>query len=152
LIGREQAIATLCAMVRRADVRHVTLTGPGGIGKTRLGFQVAAELLDDFVNGVYFVDLAPLRDPNLVASSIAQTLGLREAVGQPLLERLRSYLHDKALLLLLDNFEQVADAASLLAELLAGCPLLKIVVTSRASLHLRGEKEFPVSPLALPDS
>jgi predicted ATPase/class 3 adenylate cyclase len=150
LIGREQAIATICATVRRADVRHVTLTGPGGTGKTRLGLQVAAELLDDFVNGVYFVNLAPLRDPTLVASTIAQTLGLREAGGQPLLERLRAYFHDKALLLLLDNFEQVADAAPLLAELLATCPLLKIVVTSRALLHLRGEKEFPVSPLSLP--
>ncbi|MDQ2997315.1 MAG: NB-ARC domain-containing protein, partial [Chloroflexota bacterium] len=143
--------ATVCDLLRHPKVRLVTLTGPGGIGKTRLGFQVAAELLDDFVHGVFFVNLAPIRDPNLVASVVAQTLGLSETGDQPLQERLQYYLRNKQLLLLLDNFEQVTDAAPLVAELLSSCPKVKILVTSRVSLHLRGEQEFAVPPLALPD-
>jgi predicted ATPase len=151
LIGREREVADVTALLRRGDVRLVTLTGPGGTGKTRLGFQIAAELLDDFAEGTYFVDLAPISDPDLVASVIAQTLGARETGGRPLVELLNTYLREKHLLLLLDNFEQVLSAAPLVAGLLAAAPRLKVLVTSREVLHLRSEKEFPVPPLELPD-
>jgi len=151
LIGREREIADVTVLLRRADVRLLTLSGPGGTGKTRLGLQVTAELLDDFVDGAYFVDLAPISDPALVASTIAQTLGMKESAGQPLAERLKEYLREKHLLLLLDNFEQVLSAAPMVAELLAAAPRLKALITSREVLHLRGEKEFPVPPLELPD-
>jgi predicted ATPase/class 3 adenylate cyclase len=151
LIGREQAIVTICAMVRRTDVRHVTLTGPGGTGKTRLGLQVAAELLADFEDGVYFVNLAPLSNPDLVVATIAQALDVQERGGQPLIERLNEYLHGKHLLLVLDNFEQVVEAAPLVGALLAAAPHLKALVTSREPLHLTGEHEYAVPPLLLPD-
>jgi predicted ATPase len=117
-----------------------------------LALQVATCLLDEFIAGVFFVDLAPIRDPTLVASTIAHALGLREDAGQPLLEGLKEYLGDRSqCLLLLDNFEQLLSAAPLVAELLAAAPGLKVLITSRAVLHLRGEKAFPVSPLAAPD-
>lgn len=120
LLGREQQVASTCALLRRANVRLlVTLSGPGGIGKTRLSLQVAAELLDAFSDGVYFVDLAPIREPALVISQIATTLGVKEAGSQPLLATLKDYLRDRQTLLLLDNFEQAIDAAPLVAELLA---------------------------------
>jgi predicted ATPase/transcriptional regulator with XRE-family HTH domain len=151
LIGREQECAALGHLLRRSDTRLVTLSGPGGIGKTRLGLQVAAELIEDFPDGVYVVELAPIREPTLVSSAIAQTLGLRETGGQPLLTQLKQFLGDKRLLLLLDNFEHLLDAAPLVAELLAGAARLKVLATSREQLHLRGEKEVVVPPLALPD-
>src|SRR6266508_1873801 len=150
LIGRDQAIATVCSMLRRADVRLVTLTGPGGTGKTRLALQTAAELLDDFKDGVWFVNLAPIGDPNLVAATAAQTLGINESAGRSLLDQLKDYLREKQLLLLLDNFEQVAEAAPLVSELLTVAPGLKALVTSRMPLHLSGEREYAVPPLGLP--
>src|SRR5205085_3236298 len=112
---------------------------------------VAAELLDRFESGVYWVDLAPIRDPGLLAASIAQTLGVREAGGRPVLESLKQSLQEKQMLLVLDNFEQILAAAPLVAELLTAAPRLKVLVTSRAALHLRGEKEFAVPPLTVPE-
>lgn len=148
-IGREREIAEVKRLLSTA--RLLTLTGPGGTGKTRLGLQVAADLLEDFEGGVFFVPLAPISDPGLVVSTIAQTLRVRETGGQPLLKSLQEYLQDKSMLLLLDNFEQVISAAPVVAELLVACPKLKVLVTSREALHLSGEQESPVSPLVLPD-
>ena len=151
LVGREREVAEVCKLLLRADVHLVTLTGTGGIGKTRLSLQVAAEVIDRFPDGVFFVDLAPIRDPGLVAASIAKVLGLWETGDRPLLEQVLDYLREKRLLLLFDNFEQVVSAAPQLAHLLASCPRLDMLVTSRASLHLSGEHEYAVSPLAVPD-
>ncbi len=150
-LGREQEVAIIGNLLRREDVRLVTLTGPGGMGKTRLGLQVAAELSDLFADGVFFVNLAPLNDPALVVPTIAGTLGIREESGQSLLERLKEELRQKHLLLLLDNFEQVVSVAEQVAALLVACPQLKVLVTSREVLHVRAEHEFAVSPLAVPD-
>jgi len=152
LIGRDHDVATVQQLLLQEQVGVLTLTGPGGIGKTRLAMQVAADLLDHFVDGVYVVSLVPISEPDLVASTIAQTLGIREATGRPLQESLQEYLRDKQLLLVLDNFEQILAAAPLVSVLLTGCRRLKILVTSRATLHLYGEQEFPVPPLALPDA
>ena len=152
LIGRDHDVATIQHLLLQEQVGLLTLTGPGGIGKTRLALQAAANVLDHFVDGVYFVSLAPISDPDLVSATIAQTLGVREAPGRPLQESLQDYLRDKQLLLVLDNFEQILPAAVLVSTLLTACPRLKLLVTSRASLHLYGEQEFPVAPLALPDA
>jgi predicted ATPase/class 3 adenylate cyclase len=149
-IGREKEVAQVCTLLRRPDVRMVTLTGPGGVGKTRLSLQVGAELSDLFVNGVFIVVLAPVSDPAQVVPTIAQTLGIGEASDQPLLPLLEAALKGKQLLLLLDNFEHVVDAAVVVAELLTVCPRLKILVTSRVGLHVRAEQEFAVPPLAVP--
>jgi predicted ATPase len=151
LIGREQDVATALNFLRREEVRLLNLTGPGGIGKTRLALQVAAELGEAFSDGVYFVNLAPLNDPELVIPTIAQTLDIQEIADQTLLNLLKASLHWKHILLLLDNFEQVVGAAAYVAELLVTCPMLKVLVTSRAALHVRGEQEFAVPPLAVPD-
>jgi predicted ATPase/DNA-binding CsgD family transcriptional regulator len=150
LIGREREVAVICPLLRRTEVHLLTLTGTGGIGKTRLSLQVATELLGDFADGVYFVPLAPIRDPELVMPAIAQTLGIKETGGQAPLNLLKVFLLDKHLLLLLDNFEQVLPIAPRLSDLLAVCPRLKILVTSRAPLHISGEHEFLVPPLAVP--
>ncbi len=152
LIGREHEIATIQALLLQEQVGLLTLTGPGGIGKTRLAMQVATTLLDHFVDGVYFVSLAPIRDAALVLAAIAETLGIREVGGQPLLETLQAYLEHRQMLLVLDNFEQVVAAAPLLAPLLGAMQPTQDLVTSRATLHLYGEQEFPVPPLALPDA
>jgi transcriptional regulator with XRE-family HTH domain len=149
-LGREQELVDLLALLARADVRLVTMTGPGGTGKTRLGLQVAVELRDRFPDGVFFVDLAPISDPELVGVAIAQTLGVLDAGSLPIRAGLKSFVQTRELLLLLDNFEQVLDAAPLVAELLAAAPQLKVLVTSRAALHLSGEHEYAVPPLALP--
>jgi predicted ATPase/class 3 adenylate cyclase len=151
LIGREQEVAAVQQLLQREHVRLVTLTGPGGTGKTRMALQVAAELCDLFTDGAYFVNVAPLSDPEFVAPTIAQTLGIREAAGQSLLEHLKRELHQKQLLLVLDNFEQVVSAAPQLVDLLATCPRLKLLVTSREVLRVRAEREFAVPPLAVPD-
>lgn len=152
LIGRDHEVAAIQHLLLQEQVGLLTLTGPGGIGKTRLALQVAANLLDHFVNGVYFVSLAPIRELDLVASAIAQTVGVREAPGRAMQESLQDYLRDKQLLLVLDNFEQILAAAPLVSVLLTACPRLKVLVTSRAPLHLYDEQEFPVAPLALPDA
>jgi predicted ATPase/class 3 adenylate cyclase len=151
LVGREKELREISAQLRGPEVRLLTLTGPGGTGKTRLGLQVAAELVDEFEDGVFFVALAPVTDPHLVASAISGSLGVVESGDQPLTETLKDYLHAKELLLLLDNFEQVLEAGSLVGELLAASPRLKVVVTSRALLGVYGEHEYPVPPLELPD-
>jgi predicted ATPase/DNA-binding CsgD family transcriptional regulator len=151
LIGREQEVTEVSTLLRRPEVRLVTLMGTGGVGKTRLGLTVATDLLADFADGVCFVSLAPISDSDLVVPTIAQALGISEAGERPLPELLQASLRDKHLLLLLDNFEQVVAAAPQLSNLLAVCPFLKFLVTSRAVLHLRGEHEFLVPPLAVPD-
>jgi predicted ATPase/DNA-binding CsgD family transcriptional regulator len=151
LIGRQQEVANVCALLRRAQLRLLVLTGPGGIGKTRLALQVATDLRQDFLAGVCFVSLESLRDPALVAPTIATALGLRETARESVVDQLKGALSSQHLLLLLDNFEQVASAAPLLTDLLAACPKLKILVSSRTRLHVRGEHEWVVPPLALPD-
>src|SRR5829696_5669449 len=150
LVGRERELGEVRDLLRAEGVRLLTLTGPGGIGKTRLGLQVGAELLDEFEDGVFFVALAPLTDTALVASAIASPLGVVETGERPLKEGLETYLRDKEVLLLLDNFEQVLDAAPLLGELLSECPKLKGLATSRSVLRVYGEHEYPVPPLELP--
>jgi predicted ATPase/class 3 adenylate cyclase/Tfp pilus assembly protein PilF len=151
LIGREKEVEAVCSMLRRQEATLVTLTGPGGTGKTRLGLQAAAEMLEDFPDGMWFVELAALTDHNLVVSTIAQALHVTESRGRPLIESLKAYLSDKQALLVLDTFEQVAEAATQVGELISACPKVKVLVTSRVPLRIRGEKEYAVPSLSLPD-
>jgi predicted ATPase/DNA-binding CsgD family transcriptional regulator len=151
LIGREHEVERACTLLRRSEVRLLTLTGTGGIGKTRLGLEVMARLTHDFADGSYFVPLATISDPELVVPYIAQVLGIKETGQNSLLDILLVSLRDKRLLLFLDNFEQVVTAAPRLANLMTFCPRIKMLVTSRAPLHISGEHEFPVPPLATPD-
>ncbi len=151
LMGREQEVAAAGALLRRPEVRLLSMVGTAGVGKTRLALQVATDLLDDFADGVLFVALAPLRDPDLVLSTVAQALGLRIIGDQSFLDQLKTHLRDKQCLLLLDNFEQVIESAPHLSGLLEACQGVKLLVTSREVLHLRAEHQFSVPPLALPD-
>jgi predicted ATPase/Tfp pilus assembly protein PilF len=149
-VGREEQVREVRELLFREGVRLLTLTGPGGTGKTRLGLQVAQEVLEAFQGEVVFVGLADISDPELVIAEIAHQLGVREAGGQSLLENVKAYLRGRQTLLFLDNFEQVLDAAPLVADLLSGAPKLKVLVTSRTSLNIQGEHEYFVTPLKLP--
>jgi predicted ATPase len=151
-IGRATELAEVGQLLARNEVRLLTLTGPGGSGKTRLALQVAASVVDKFDNGVFVVQLAPVRDWELVVSTIAQTLGLREQSHEAVVEALADYLRERRLLLVLDNLEQVIPVAPVLAGLLADSPDLKVIATSRAPLHLSGEHIYAVRPLALEES
>lgn len=147
-IGRERELAKVTGLV--GETRLVTLTGPGGTGKTRLALQSAAEIADRFTDGVYYVDLSSVFDPGLVASEIAMVLGVTQSADAPL-ERLKRSLADRRLLLVLDNFEQILAAAPVVSDLLRAAPELRVLVTSRAALRVSGEREFPVPPLGVPD-
>jgi predicted ATPase/class 3 adenylate cyclase len=149
-LGREHDLARIVALLHDPAVRLVTLTGPGGTGKTRLAMQAAAELLDAFPDGVFFVPLAALTDAELVPSAVASAVGLREAGGPPPTEALRQALAGKRLLLVLDNLEQVAEAAPFVGDLVAASAELRVLATSRLPLRLRAEREYPVPPLGLP--
>jgi predicted ATPase/class 3 adenylate cyclase len=150
LIGREAEVVAVLQLFETGGARLVTLTGPGGTGKTRLALEIAAQALDRYSDGVFFVDLSPLTDPDLVVPTIGATLGVREVTGQPLLSTLTDFLTSVRMLLVLDNFEHVLSAAPEVAALVAASPSLAILATSREPLHLRGEREFPVFPLPLP--
>ena len=149
-IGRKQEVQAVADLVRHS--RLLTLTGPGGTGKTRLALQVASQLRSEFIGGVFFADLSPLTDPALIPTTIASALGVREQPDRPLLASLQAHLRDRRLLLVLDNFEQLQAGAPLVAQLLEAAPDLVVLVTSRERLHLRGEQEYPVPPLGLPDA
>lgn len=151
LVGREWEVTTLCARLAQADARLLTITGPPGIGKTRLCLQTAAQVYTQFDDGVCFVPLAAISESRFVIAAIARVLEVKDTGGQPLLERVKAYLHDRQLLLVLDNFEHLLSAAPLVVELLEAAPHLKILTTSRAILQVYGEHEFVAPPLALPD-
>ncbi len=148
-VGREVEIIEIKNLLNK--VRMLTLTGPGGTGKTRLAIQAATDLFDDFKNGIFFIPLASVHDPKVTASTIAQSLEVKVSGEQSAVESLKLYLKEKQMLLILDNYEQILSAAVLISELLASCSKLKVLVTSRAPLHISGEQEFPVLPLSLPD-
>jgi predicted ATPase/transcriptional regulator with XRE-family HTH domain len=151
LIGRAPDVVAVASLLKQDGVRLLTLTGPGGIGKTRLALHVAAHLPDGGFERVLFVPLAPLTDPALVAPMLVQTLGLRETAGQSTLATLVGYLQGRHMLLVLDNFEHLLPASAVVSALLGACPGLKVLVTSRAPLHVQGEHEYPVPPLGWPE-
>lgn len=152
LLGRARELGNLRERLLDDEVQLVTLTGPGGVGKTRLAIEAATTLRDAFGDGVWFVDLLPHTDPARVSGAIAEALGILDTAGRSLTERLKSFLEKCEALLILDNFERVADAAPLLVPLLGSCRKLKVLVTSRVSLHVSGERQFPVPPLECPAS
>ncbi|HSH78462.1 MAG TPA: tetratricopeptide repeat protein [Herpetosiphonaceae bacterium] len=151
LIGREQAIVSIHRLVVRQNWRLLTLTGPGGVGKTQLAIAAAARMRDLFPDGIFFVELAAITDPARVLTAVAQVVGVRESAAQPILDALRTVLHDRCLLLVLDNLEQVLDAATQIGDLLTIAPGLTVITTSREALHLSDEYEVIVPPLAVPE-
>ena len=151
LLGREQDVAAVRDSLLHPDTHLLTLTGPPGIGKTRLSIQVASELVEHFKDGVSFIPLAPINDPDLVAITISQTLSIIESGDWKPITALKNYFREKSMLLVLDNFEQVLMAAPLVAELLQSCPGLKMLTTSRAPLKISGERQYPLAPLQLPN-
>lgn len=151
-IGRALQVEQVLGLLKQPKTRAVTLLGPGGAGKSRLGLRVADEMLHSLDDGAFFVSLATVRDVDLVLPAIASALSLKEEPGSPLQETLVNYLQDKQLLLLLDNFEQVQGAARQLAGILSACPSLKFLVTSRQPMRVSGERGYPVPPLSLPDA
>lgn len=150
-LGRQTEIDESCNLLRRPEVRLLTLTGPGGTGKTRLSLQIASRLLDEFEHGIFFVPLAAIFDPALVLPAIAQALDVKEISGQSLVQALTVHLQDRQILLVLDNFEQVVAAGLHIADLLKGTHRLKILISSRETLRIYGEHEYPIPPLPLPD-
>ena len=149
-IGREALVAEIRDRLEQPGVRLLTLTGPGGAGKTRLALHVAADLVEAYADGVWFVPLAPVASAALVAGTIAGALGIRESAAESIEATLRAYLRPRRLLLVLDNFEHVVDASPLVADLLSHCPDIQVLATSRAPLHISGEHELPIPSLELP--
>ena len=152
LVGRERELEEVAGLLGQGDTKLLTLTGIGGVGKTRLAMEVARQAAQSFPDGAAFVVLAPLGDPALVLATIVRTLDLKEGEGQTPGEALVNYLREKSLLLVLDNFEHLLEAAPEVASLVEACPGLVVLATSRAPLRIRGEREYPVPPLALPPS
>ena len=148
LLGREQEVAQALDLLRERGVRLLTLTGPGGVGKTRLALEIAHDLRDSFADGLVWIDLTALRDPSLVPQTVAHLLGLREQADHAFSEQVRAFLQDKQCLLLLDNVEHVLSTADFIADLLANCPRLQVLVTSRVPLHLRAEQQLVLTPLS----
>ena len=148
LLGREQEVAQALDLLRERAVRLLTLTGPGGVGKTRLALEIAHDLRDSFADGLVWIDLTALRDPSLVPQTVAHMLGLREQADYAFSEQVRAFLQDKQCLLLLDNVEHVLSTADFVADLLANCPRLQVLVTSRVPLHLRAEQQLVLTPLS----
>ena len=151
LIGRSAEVAAARDLIMRERARLLTLTGPPGIGKTRLALEVASQVADEFEDGVYFVSLAPISDPGLVLPALARALHISEVAGRSLVESMKEHLSNKRILLVLDNFEHVIGAAPHVVDILTSCPWIKALVTSRESLRVRGERKFPVPPLEVPD-
>src|SRR5260370_2733394 len=149
LIGREQERSRALLLLHRTETRLLTLMGPSGVGKTRLALQLVQDLAPDFTDGVVYIPLAPIRDAALVPGVVAQALGIREVASSSPTEHGQAFLQEKHVLLVLDNFEQVLDAASFVADVLATCPRLSVLVTSRTPLRLRAEQELLLAPLLL---